>query len=118
MKLTAKQMAWIDYYKQGKTATEAARLAGYKGENLNRVGHENLTKLDKYIRDRDALLERPRIADMQEINAFWTEVIRDKEGDMKDRLKASELRARSMGAFLDRVEHSGDLHIEVTVDED
>lgn len=118
MKLTAKQMAWIDYYKQGKTATEAARLAGYKGENLNRVGHENLTKLDKYIRDRDKLLERPRIADMEEINAFWTEVIRNKEGDMKDRLKASELRAKAMGGFLDRVEHSGGMTVASIPEED
>lgn len=27
-KLTAKQQAWIDYYKQGHSATESARLAG------------------------------------------------------------------------------------------
>ena len=26
MKLTAKQQAWIDYYRQGHTVTEAARL--------------------------------------------------------------------------------------------
>lgn len=35
MKLTAKQQAWIDYYKQGHTATEAARLAGYKAKSDN-----------------------------------------------------------------------------------
>ena len=86
MKLTAKQQAWIDYYKQGHTATEAARLAGH------------------YIKDRDAVLEAPRIADMKEINAFWTEIMRDETAERRDRLKASELRARSMGAFLDRQE--------------
>lgn len=118
VKLTAKQLAWIDYYKQGETATEAARLAGYKGRNHDVIGAQNLVKLKDHIRDRDKLLEQPRIAGMEEINAFWTEIIRDRTGDMKDRLKASELRARSMGAFLDRVQHRGDLHIEVTVDED
>lgn len=104
MKLTAKQQAWIDYYKQGHTATEAARLAGYKGNNLNRIGSENLSKLDIYIADRDAVLEAPRIADMAEINAFWSKVMRDEAAKLQDRLKASELRARSMGAFLDRQE--------------
>ena len=34
-KLTAKQQAWVDYYKQGKTAAEAARLAGYKARDDN-----------------------------------------------------------------------------------
>lgn len=104
MKLTAKQQAWIDYYKQGHTATEAARLAGYRGNNLNRIGSENLSKLDSYIKDRDAVLEAPRIADMAEINAFWTETMRDSTLDRKDRLKASELRARAAGGFVDRAE--------------
>ena len=121
VKLTAKQMAWIDYYKQGKTATEAARLAGYRAKNDNTfqsIGTENLRKLAKYVKERDAALEKPRIADMEEINAFWTEVIRNKEGDMKDRLKASELRAKAMGGFLDRVEHSGGMTVASIPEED
>lgn len=109
MKLTAKQQAWIDYYKQGHTATEAARLAGYRGNNLNRIGSENLSKLDSYIKDRDAVLEAPRIADMAEINAFWTDIMRSEEQDPKDRLKASELRARAAGGFVEKVQVSGSL---------
>lgn len=109
MKLTAKQQAWIDYYKQGHTATEAARLAGYRGNNLNRIGSENLSKLDSYIKDRDAVLEAPRIADMAEINAFWTDIMRDKYQEPKDRLKASELRARAAGGFIEKVQVSGSL---------
>ena len=107
MKLTAKQQAWIDYYKQGHTATEVARLAGSKGNNLNRIGSENLSKLDIYIQGRDAVLESPRIADMAEINAFWSDTMRDDSLDRKDRLKASELRARAAGMFTDRVQVSG-----------
>lgn len=104
MDMTEKQRAWVDYYKQGHTATEAARLAGYKAKNDNSfqsIGAENLRKLAEYVKDRDAALETPRIADMQEINAFWTAVIRDAEQETKDRLKASELRARAAGGFID-----------------
>ena len=107
MKLTAKQQAWIDYYKQGHTATEAARLAGYRAGNDNSfqsIGAENLRKLAEYVKDRDAVLEASRIADMAEINAFWTEVIRDQANELKDRLKASELRARAAGGFIDKQE--------------
>lgn len=106
-KLTAKQRAWIDYYKQGKTATEAARLAGYKPDNAKVIGAQNLTKLNQYISDRDDLLDRDRVADMAEINAFWSDTMRDDTADIKDRLKASELRARSIGAFIERREIVG-----------
>lgn len=114
-KLTAKQQAWIDYYKQGKTAAEAARLAGYKAKNDNgfqSIGSENLRKLAVFVADRDKLLEAPRIAGMEEINAFWTDILRDKEQDTKDRLKASELRAKAAGAFVQKVEHSGTLEVD------
>ena len=105
-KLTAKQQAWVDYYKQGKTAAEAARLAGYKARDDNgfqSIGSENLRKLAVYIAERDKILETPRIADMEEINAFWTNVMRDKGEETKERLKASELRAKAAGAFVQQI---------------
>ena len=104
MKLTEKQRAWIDYYKQGHSAAEAARLAGYRGNNHDVIGAQNLAKLSKFITDRDDVLDASRIADMEEINAFWTETMRDEAAERRDRLKASELRARSLGAFIDRQE--------------
>ena len=106
-KLTAKQQAWIDYYKQGKSAAEAARLAGYRANTDNAfhsIGSENLRKLASYVKDRESVLESPRIADMAEINEFWSDVVRDDDAKMQDRLKASELRARAAGAFVDKVE--------------
>lgn len=106
-KLTAKQRAWIDYYKQGKTAAEAARLAGYRGNNSDVIGSQNLAKLGRYVADRDELLDRARVADMAEINEFWSDTMRDNTADIKDRLKASELRARSIGAFIERREIVG-----------
>ncbi len=115
-KLTAKQQAWVDYYKAGHTATDAARLAGYKATSdkaYQNIGSENLGKLGQYVKDREKALEHPRIADMEEINRFWTSIVRDEEQSTKDRLKASELRARASGAFLDRVEHSGEVGVTV-----
>ncbi len=113
-KLSAKQQAWIDYYKQGKTAAEAARLAGYRAKSdkaFRNIGSENLAKLGFYVADRDAILERPRIADMEEVNAYWTEVMRDVDEKTSDRLKASELRAKAAGAFVEKLEHSGSMDV-------
>lgn len=117
-KLTAKQQAWVDYYKQGHTAADAARLAGYKAktdETFWAIGSENLRKLKDYIRDRDELLESPRIATMKEVNAFWTKIMQSEEEKTADRLKASELRARAAGAFVERLEHSGEVKVEATM---
>lgn len=115
-KLTAKQQAWIDYYKQGKTATEAARLAGYKAQSddaFQSIGSENLRKLASYIADRETVLEAPRIADMTEINAFWTAILRDPAQETRDRLKASELRAKAAGAFVQRVDVNGSVPVQI-----
>lgn len=117
-KLTAKQQAWVDYYKQGKTATEAARLAGYKANSDNAfqsIGSENLRKLADYISDRDEVLENPRIADMNEINSFWSKIVRSESEFTKDRLKASELRARAAGMFIDKVEVAQEKPFEVNI---
>lgn len=113
-KLTEKQKAWIDYYKQGHTAAEAARLAGYKAKSdkaFQNIGSENLGKLGAYIADREEVLETPRIADMKEINTFWTDIMRDEDESTKNRLKASELRAKAAGAFIEKLEHSGSVDV-------
>lgn len=117
-RLTTKQQAWVDHYKAGHTATDAARLAGYRARDDNSyqsIGSENLRKLAEYVRDREDELASPRIADMEEVNEFWTSVMRDGEQRTADRLKASELRARSAGAFLDKVEHRGEVGVKVEV---
>lgn len=120
VEMTEKQKAWVDYYKQGHTATEAARLAGYKassGHSFESIGHENLRKLEEFIRDREAVLESPRIADMEEINAFWTETMRDETAERRDRLKASELRARAAGMFVERLNITGAVPVVICGDD-
>lgn len=122
-KLTDKQRKWILYYKQGYTATEAVKLAGYKIKNdhvANNIGAENVEKLGEYIKDREDVLDAPDIATMEDINRFWSEVINNPKVEMKDRLKASELRARAAGGFIDRktVDVKGGSVVFISGDED
>jgi phage terminase small subunit len=122
-KLTDKQRKWILYYKQGKSVAEAARLAGYRCKNdhcAENIGSENLAKLGEYIKDREDILDSPDIATMEDINRFWTETMNNKDLEMKDRLKASELRARAAGGFIDRkqVDVKGGSVVFISGDED
>ena len=81
MKLTPKQKAFADYYIELGNATEAAQKAGYKGNNLNRIASENLSKLDikQYIEEKMEEISSNRIAKAEEVLQYLTRVIRDEE---------------------------------------
>jgi phage terminase small subunit len=50
------------------------------------------------------------IADITETKRFWTEIMRDGNADLKDRLKASEFIAKTNGAFIEKKELQGALN--------
>ena len=122
-KLTEKQNRWLFYYKQGKSATESARLAGYQGKNqgsFEQIGQKNLKVLAQHIKDCEVLFDQTEVASMQEINSFWTCVMNDSSQKIRDRLRASELRAKAAGGFIDRkqVEVKGESVVFISGDED
>ena len=101
MKLTPKQKAFADYYIECGNATEAARKAGYKGNDktLGVVGVENLGKpsISQYIAQTIRSTEEKRIADAKEVLEFFTDVMRGKVKDqfgldssLSDRLNAGK----------------------------
>lgn len=89
--------------------TEAARLAGYKGSyaTLATVANENLNKPEVIAAMEARIADDPAVADREERQQFWTAAMREKQVEMKDRLKASELLGKSQADFVDRHEHSG-----------
>ena len=123
-KLTIKQQRFADAYIKSGNATQSYIDAGYKA-STREVAEANGRRLlvnDKvrvYLEDVNKQLQDRSIADMTEVKAFWTNTMREKESDLKDRLKASELIAKTNGAFIDRVEQSGSINLKVEwLDED
>lgn len=104
MRLTEKQKRFIDYYIQTGNATESCKLAGYKGNNLDRLGYENLRKLEIFIKPRINELDLRRTANLEDIFKFWTNTMNNENMKTNDRLKASEMLAKSQGAFIEKVE--------------
>lgn len=99
MALTPKQKAFADYYIQTGNATEAARKAGYSEQTARQIGTENLSKpsISAYIAERLKPTEKKRIADADEVIAFYTAVMRGEVKDqfgldasLSDRLKAGD----------------------------
>lgn len=122
MKLTVKQKKFADYYISSGNATESAIKAGYSKKTATETGYENLRKphIARYIEERNKELASNRIADMQEVKELWTNILRgQKEGiEIKDILKASEYIAKTNGAFLDKVEHSGAIEINIDIEDE
>jgi len=87
-------------------AAAAAIEAGYSRKSAGSIGSKLLKnpRIAEAIQSREQGASLSRIADRQSRQAFWTSVMDSEQADMKDRLKASELLAKSEGDFLERPE--------------
>lgn len=122
-KLTEMQKRFIDFYIETANATKACELAGYKGKNLNRIGSENLSKLDKFIKVKLEEKESKRIASQDEVLEYLTKVMRGEEKDqfgldasLQDRTKCAELLGKRYGTFVEKKELTGNCIIELVDD--
>lgn len=101
-KLTQKQQKFVDLYEGN--ATEAAKLAGYRGDNqtLRSVGRENLTKPHIWdaIQNRDKWQADPLMTERDARRKWLVDIVRDTTKDIKDRMKAMEMLQRTYGDFL------------------
>lgn len=83
MDLTPKQKAFADEFLKCGNATEAAKRAGYSEQSARQMGTENLSKpsISSYIQERQKQINDERIADIAEIQRFYSSVLR---GEVKD----------------------------------
>jgi phage terminase small subunit len=85
-------------------ATQACLAAGYakgyaRGHACQIVAKKEVQDYIEYIKFVNASKEDKEIATIGDIQAFWSEIMNNVGLDVKDRLKASELLAKSQGAF-------------------
>jgi phage terminase small subunit len=107
-KLTERQKKFCERYAaNGGNATEAATFAGYAHPQSQ--GERMLKNVDvsDYIKTLTQPEQNKRIATAIDRQEFWTSLMYDTEIEAKDRIKASELLAKSQGDFIKRVELSG-----------
>lgn len=105
-KLTAKQQIFIMEYLNDYNATQAAIRAGYSAKTAYSIGQENLKKPEIRQAIDTAMKERRNrlIATREQRQQFWSDVMTDTEQDMRTRLRASELLAKSEGDFTEKVQ--------------
>ena len=100
--LNDRQRRFCVAYAQSGNATQAAIEAGYSAKTARQQGQRLLTNADivRYIRHLQDRAASARITTMQQVQAFWSDVINNPDERTADRLKASELFGRAAGAFL------------------
>jgi len=136
--LSDRQRAFADCLLACGIAEQAAIEAGYSAKYARGNAHKLVANscIAKYLAERRAQIDAENIAGIQEINEFWSRVLRGEEKDeqviynprtggveivgvgvsMRDRLKASEMRARVEGIFTDKLDISG--NVTVVIDDD
>ena len=94
-------------------ASEAARRAGYSAKTAASQAERLLRNVEISEAVKKALEEKNNalIATREERQKFWTETLRDVEEDMKNRLRASELLAKSECDFTERREVQAEINV-------
>lgn len=84
-------------------AVQSAIAAGYKPTYAKAQAYKLFARKDvkeyiEYLQSQDGEIER-KIMELNDIQEWWSEVIRNRNVPIKERLRASELLAKSKGAF-------------------
>lgn len=123
--LTEKQKRFIDYYIETANATESAKRAGYSEKTADRIGHENLKKLEFFIQKKLKQKEQSRIASQDEVLEYLTSVMRgeikdqfDLDASLQDRTKCAELLGKRWGTFKEKIEHNGSVPVVISGDDE
>lgn len=105
--LTVRQKRFVELY--DGNATEAAVKAGYSQKYANRIAAQLMDneKIVDAIHERESNRDTTEIMTREQRKIFWTEIARDSSRSIRDRLRASELLAKSEGDFIDRREITG-----------
>jgi phage terminase small subunit len=105
--LTARQKMFIEVY--AGNAAEAARAAGYSERYADRYASQLMNKPEiiSAIRARENERSAEAIMTREQRQIFWTSIARDTSQRIGDRLRASELLAKSEGDFIERREVTG-----------
>lgn len=122
MALTPKQERFVEEYLVDLNATQAAIRAGYSAKTANRVASENLSKPDiaaavqsqrAKVSERTMRTVADVLADIGRVRANAMQPVVDPDTGVesmlshKDALKALEMEGKHLGAFTERIEHSG-----------
>ena len=109
--LSDKQLRFVELY--NGNATDTAKLVGYSRPDVAGTRLLKDVRICKAIQDKRSQEIHSDIMDRIALQKLWTGLALSEEEETRDRLKASEHLAKSQGLFLDRVENSGEISLNI-----
>ena len=110
---TKQQIIFADKYVELGNTEQAALAAGYKPSYARARSYKllEIVGISKYIEKRMEELEKPTIANADEVLQYYTRVMRGEEKDafgldvsISDRNKAAEALGKRYGLFTDKID--------------
>ena len=111
LKLNARQKSFCEYYVASGNATESAIKAGYSEKTARSIGQRLLTNVDikKYIKELQEKAKESRILTAREKREWLSEVIKNGNEKLQDRLKALDILNKMDGDSVEKVQLSGEV---------
>ncbi len=123
LKLNARQKAFCEFYVASGNATESAIKAGYKekyaGVNVDKLLKN--TNIQACIKELQEKAKTSRIMTAIERREFLTELIKNRNEKVADRLKALDILNKMDGEYMEKIQMTGEIKTnpfkELTVEE-
>lgn len=105
-RLSTQRIAFLNYYLQGNDCYISAIKAGYANSTAKKSSYNWLQDplCKEYIDKQLAKVDKSNILSITDIQEWWSNLITNKNADMKDRIRASELLAKSAGGFTEKID--------------
>lgn len=104
--LNRREQTIINYLSNGGNMKRAMMDAGYSETYADRNSKYLMGIIGDDIKQKQEVIRNEKIKSVTQIQEFWSEVMDDVDCciEMKDRLKASEMLAKSQGGFIDKID--------------
>lgn len=109
-KLNRREQTIINYKSNGGNMKKAMIDAGYSENYADRNSKYLLGIIGERIKTEQSIIKSEKIKTVAEIQEWWAEMMDDVEAENKDRIKCSELLAKSQGAFIEKLEVDGQIN--------
>lgn len=118
--MTQNQKRFAEVYVKCGNATQAYKKV-YEGVNDNTANVNGSKLLNKseiraYIDRLNQKIDKKNIASLEDCLKLLTDIMNDTETGNTDKLKAIDLRLKTLGAYLDKVQVSSDSQININID--
>ena len=103
-KLTRREQTILNYKANGGNMKKAMIDAGYSENYADKNSRYLLGIVGQEIKATQDTIKNEKIKSVAQIQEWWTNIMDDEDVDIKDKIKVSELLAKSQGGFIDKVE--------------